>query len=552
MLTPVQVDVKTMSTLPEKPKQRKLFPILVIIILILILLLFDWQSLPLFGGKNLTILHTNNFYSQMGPLEEEHNGQTVLTGGFDRIAAKVKEIKKANKNVLLLDGGDTTKGTLFTRLYGSIPIGALMGKLGYDAIVIGDDDFYDGPEGLAKYIKSTSIPFLGANLDATHSKELNGAFKPYIIINIDSLKIGILGLITTDANLYAKSGNDVEILDPIEYAKKYVKELKPKVDIIIALTHLGLKVDRELAAKVSDIDIIIGGHSETKLTVPVLVKNPKGRNVIIVQAKSQGRFLGRLDVAAGPGKVDLIRYELIPIDSSIKPDPDFEGIIKDLYDKLHIEVNKTIGESKVDLDSRINHLRTRETNVGDLFTESVKEAFPEVEIVLQNSGGIREDEIVPAGKLTLGDIWHWHPFQNKIVLLTLNGKQVKEVLERGASNLPVGMGNFLQVAGITYTIDITGIPQELTADNKKIKVAGERIMDVKVNGKPLNFEKEYRVAIPDFLAPGGDGFITFHYGKDIVYTNVFLTDLIKLYIEKHSPLNLKTDGRIQVKGGLIH
>ena len=541
-----------MTVLPQKQKKSNKFLIVAFIIALIALLVLNWDYIESATGKKLTILHTNNFYSQIGPLKQQNDNKEVEVGGLDRIATKVKEIRKKSPNVLLLDAGDTTKGTLFTRVHGSKPIGRLMSELNYDAVVVGDDDFYNGPEGLTEYIHSTKHPFLGANLLSEKHKDLDDSVLPYIIKDVDGIKIGIMGLITTDAILYAKSGNDVKITDPIEAARQTVKELRPKCDFIIALTHLGIKEDRRLASTVPGINIIVGGHSETKLAVPIMVQNPEGFKTIIVQAKSLGRFLGKLDISVSNGKTLMSEYTLIPIDESIKPDPVFNKEINQLYKELNEEVNKTIGETRVDMDSMINHLRTRETNVGDLFTDSTREAFPEVDIVLQNSGGIREDEIVPAGKLTLADVWHWHPFQNKIVLLTLNGKQIKEVLERGACNLPTGMGNFLQVSGLTYTIDLTGTPQELTEDNSAIKITGNRIIDVKIHGKPLDETKEYRVAIPDFLAPGGDGFITFKQGKDIVYTDTYLTDVIINYIAKHSPLNINTDGRITVKGGLIH
>ncbi|MEW5818906.1 MAG: 5'-nucleotidase C-terminal domain-containing protein, partial [Cyanobacteriota bacterium] len=102
------------------------------------------------------------------------------------------------------------------------------------------------------------------------------------------------------------------------------------------------------------------------------------------------------------------------------------------------------------------------------------------------------------------------------------------------------------------TIDITATPQTLTPDNNSIKEKGDRVINIKVNGKPLNYKKDYRVAIPDFMVDGGDGFITFLNAKDIVYTDVFLTDVVKEYISKHSPLNIKPDGRIKVEGGLIY
>ncbi|MEW5820111.1 MAG: 5'-nucleotidase C-terminal domain-containing protein [Cyanobacteriota bacterium] len=541
-----------MSNLPPKPKKPQLIPIPLILAVLFVVFLIVWGQLTSVPGQKLTILHTNDLQGQLIPITEEVNGKNVEVAGFARIASKVAEIREKDKNVLLLDAGDTIQGTLFTRIYGGEPFGQLMSKLGYDAVTIGEHDFDKGPEGLKDYIKSASYRFLVANIDISKSKILTDKdIKPYDVIDINGIKVGIFGLATPDANVFAKIGTDIVVTDPKEAARKAVDELQPKSDIIIALTHLGLKDDRLLATSVPGIDIIVGGGSKTKLSVPVITNNKAGNKTIIVQAKNQGRYLGKLDLAVKDKNVKVLDYELITIDTSITPDVEFSAIITHLNKQLEKDKEKPVGSTNVELDGLKSHLRTGETNLGNIFADAVKETFPESDIVFQNAGGIRADEIFPPGKISEATIWEWHPFENKIVLVTLKGKQIKEVLERGASNLPISKGSFLQVSGLNYTIDLTGTPQVLTEDNSAIKFEGDRVIDVTVNGKPLNYNKEYRVAINDFLANRGDGFVTFANGKDIVYTNLTLTDAVKEYIEKHSPLNAQKEGRIEVKGGLL-
>lgn len=535
-----------MNNLPEKPKKKTLVPIPLILVIVFIVIIVLWGQLTSVPGKKITILHTNDLQGQIIPLVEKDNQKQTEFGGLARIATMVQEIRNKKEDVLLFDSGDTIQGTLFTRLFGGEYIGELMSKLGYNAVTIGEHDFDKGPSGLKDYIKASSYPFLAANLEIKSTSGLKGLIEPYVVLDVDGINVGVFGLMTEDSNITANIGTDIVVSDPKVAARKAVDELRPKSDIVIALTHLGLAADRKLAKEVNGIDIIVGGGSKTKLSTPVIVNK-----TIIIQAKNQGRYLGQLDIAVNEKKVKLLDYKLIQIDSSITPDVDFSAIITNLNDKLKEEAEKTVGITNVMLDGKKSHLRTEETNLGNLFADAVKEQFDNVDIAFQNAGGIRGDEVIEPGKISEATIWEWHPFENKVVLLTLTGKQIKEVLERGVSNLPMSKGNFLQVSGVSFTVDLTEEPQILTEDNKAIKFQGDRISDIKVNGVPLQYTKNYRVAINDFLATGGDGFVTFNSAKDPDYTPLTLTDAVKEYIEKHSPIKIETGARIKVKGGLL-
>lgn len=540
-----------MNKLPENPKNKPLIPIPLILVIVFILIIVVWGQLTSVSGKKITILHTNDLQGQIIPLVEMVNQKQVEVGGLARIATMVQQIRNQKDEVLLFDSGDTIQGSLFTRLLGGEYVGELMSKLGYNAVTIGEHDFDKGPEGLKAYIKASSYPFLAGNLEISSTSELNGLIQPYVVLDIDGVNVGVFGLMTEDSNIFANIGKDVVVTDPKVSARKVVDELKPKSDIIIVLSHLGLAEDRKLAKDVGGIDIIIGGGSKTKLSAPVIINNSSGNKTIILQAKNQGRYLGQLDIAVHNKKVKLLDYKLVEIDSSITPDADFSAIITNLNDKLKDAAEKTVGITDVALDGKKSHLRTEETNLGNLFADSIKDYFKSAEVVFQNAGGIRGDEVVGPGKISEATIWEWHPFENKVVLLTITGKQIKEVLERGVSSLPMSKGNFLQVSGVSFAVDLTEEPQVLTEDSKAIKFQGDRVTDIKVNGKPLEFTRNYRVAVNDFLARGGDGFITFNSAKDLDYTSLSLTDVLYEYIKKHSPLKTETDARIRVKGGLL-
>lgn len=538
-----------MSSIPPKPKKQPLIPMPLVLVIVFIAIIIIWGQLTSVSGERITFLHTNDLQGQLIPIVEGEVAKEEF-GGFARIATIVDEVRSEEKNVIVLDSGDTVQGTLFTKVYGGIQIAELMTRIGYNAVTIGDHDFDSGPEGLREFVKNASFPFLVANIDLSESKYLTGLFSPSDIIDVEGKKIGIFGLTTEDANVSSKTDSDVRITSSKEAARKMVDELEDKCDMIVAISHLGLQADRKLANDVPGIDLIVGGGSKSKLTAPVILNTPKGKT-IIVQAYKQGRYLGRLDIALKDKNVKIIDYKLIPVDYNVVSNVEMSTTIRNLYDKLKDEVNRPIGRTEIELDGRKSHIRTRETNLGNLFVEAIKEKFPQVDVVIQNAGGIRGDGIIPAGKITVKDVWEWHPFENKIVLVTIKGKELKEVLERGVSNLPRSKGNFLQVEGLAFKVDLTGSPQELSEDNNTIKFNGERVKEVLVNGKPLDYNKDYRVAINDFIYSGGDGFVSFKKAKNPVYTNVSLADVVIEYFQKNSPVKVGTDNKINIKGGLL-
>lgn len=528
--------------------KQKFIPLPLILVLVILVVFFLWQFLQITPGEKIVILHTNDLQGQLMPIKDNPNEDI---GGFARIATLVKQQREKNKNVILVDGGDTIQGTLFTKLHGGKDFGALMSDLGYDAVTIGEHDFDKGPAGLAEYIKSATYPFVVANIDTEGSKNLDGLFTPYVVLEKNGINIGIFGLLTPEANIFAKVGKHVKVTDPTNAAIKAVSELKDKADIVVALSHLGFTEDKKLAEAVSGIDLIIGAHSKTKIVTPVKVNTPNGGKTYIVQAKNQGRFLGKVDLIVSNDELKSIKYKLLPVDSSVAMDEAYESRILAMNKDLEEKANAVIGETTHSLDGLKSHVRTGETTLGDLFVDAIAAKFPEADVVLLNSGSIRGDEIFPAGKITMADVWEWHPFENKVILVDLTGQQIKQLLERGAAHLPISKGNFLQVSGISFTIDMTEEAQELTDNKDAIKFQGNRIKNIYIAGKPLEFNKYYRVAVNDFIYAAGDGFVTLNQAANVTKTNESLSDVVAEYVKNNSPLKMTTSDRITIKGGLL-
>ena len=256
-----------------------------------------------FKGTRITILHTNDVHSHIDPFGP-NEGRNSNRGGIARRAVLVNQIRKQNKNTLLLDAGDIFQGTPYFNYYGGELEFKLMSMLKYDAVTIGNHDFDNGIDGLYKQLPHAKFDFLSANYDFTNTI-LDTHVKPYKIFNKEGVKIGVFGLgIELIGLVDKKMYKETKYIDPIEIATETTRVLKSKgCDLVICLSHLGYhykknpdKVsDLTLARSTSNIDLIIGGHTHTFLKKPTIVKNKVGENTLVNQVGCYGLYLGQID-----------------------------------------------------------------------------------------------------------------------------------------------------------------------------------------------------------------------------------------------------------------
>lgn len=254
--------------------------------------------------KKITILHTNDVHSHIEPFPADHPRNPNM-GGAARRASIIEQIRREEKNVLLLDAGDIFQGTPYFNYYGGELEFKIMSMMQYDLATMGNHDFDNGLEGFYAQLPHAKFEFVSANYDFKNTL-LDSIVKPYKIFTKDSVKIGIFGLGVELEGLVDKRNYKETIYNnPIEVAKDITKKLKEeeKCDLIICLSHLGFNnknepekpSDVKLAQETKDIDIIIGGHSHTFLDKPVIYKNSVGKNVVINQVGAYGINLGRID-----------------------------------------------------------------------------------------------------------------------------------------------------------------------------------------------------------------------------------------------------------------
>ena len=248
----------------------------------------------------ITILHTNDMHSHIHPFT---SGRNKGLGGMAQRAALIKQIRKQEEHVLLLDAGDIFQGTPYFNVYGGELEFKLMSQMKYDAVTLGNHDFDNGLDGLQKQLPHANFPFLIANYDFSDTI-LKDTFKPYKIFRKGDLKIGVFGIgIELEGLVPKKLYQNTVYQNPIEKANYYATLLKQKekCDLVICLSHLGFKYsndklsDMTFSSQTRDIDLIIGGHTHTFLNKPVKQLNLDGKKVSINQVGWAGINIGKVD-----------------------------------------------------------------------------------------------------------------------------------------------------------------------------------------------------------------------------------------------------------------
>ncbi|WIV12169.1 5'-nucleotidase C-terminal domain-containing protein [Proteiniborus sp. MB09-C3] len=444
------------------------------------------------NAVTVTIVHTNDTHSR------------VADGlGFAKVATKIKAIKEANPNVLVIDAGDTLHGQTFATISKGESIVKVMNAIGYDVMTPGNHDFNYGQERLLELKELMNFSLLSSNLVKEDGTTL---LDSYVIKEVGGLKIGIFGL-STPETAYKTNPKNVEGLtfaDPVEAAKKIVAELKEKnVDAIIAVAHLGIdKESVDTSYKVRDnvegIDLIIDGHSHSALdTIDNADKATK-----IVSTGEYNNNLGIVELTFQDGKLTAVEPTLFSKDEAaeLETDATVAAIITEIEEENKVITSEIVAKTDVELDGVREHVRGGETNLSNLITDAMLAASG-ADMAITNGGGIRAS--IKAGDITMGDIITVLPFGNYVIVKEYTGAQILAALEHGTKSYPDLAGSFAQVAGATFTLDLN-------------EEAGKRVKDVKIGGEALDLDKIYKVATNDFMAVGGDDYVMFKEGKLVV------------------------------------
>jgi 5'-nucleotidase len=277
---------------------------------------------PLAAETLITILHTNDTHSQIDPILD-NDKMYAGKGGVARRATLVKRVRKENPNTLLIDGGDVCQGTPYFNYYrGEVEYKA-MSLIGYDAGTIGNHEFDNGVESLAKALTFANFDIVSTNYDVRGSA-LESKVRNHVVKTVGGIRVGLFGMGISPTGLITPDNfKPLKYLDPVRTARDVTKLLREqeKCELVLGMSHLGYYAnpqrdeigDTQVAAQVDGIDFIASGHTHTFMEKPVLQKTPSGKDTIIFQVGRSGIYVGRVDFTLRDGKVTAYAGRLLDL-----------------------------------------------------------------------------------------------------------------------------------------------------------------------------------------------------------------------------------------------
>lgn len=472
------------------------------------------------SSEEVVILHTNDTHCDI------ENGF-----GFAGVAAYLEDMEAVygEDNVTLVDAGDAVQGGAVGKLTNGEAIIELMNAVGYDIMTLGNHEFDYQVEQMLYLMEM----FTGITVSSNFIDLLTGesVYDPYTIVDYGSFQVAYVGITTpetytkaTPAYFQDDDGNFIYGFcegDDGENLYQNVQEsvdaaIAEGADYVIAVAHLGIDeasspyTSTEVIANTTGIDVLLDGHSHTEVE-GVEIANKDGDMVITNQTGEKFDNLGKITIDNSTG---TITAELISSDDYTEKDATIQALVDGINEEQGVlleQVVTTIDTTLIayDLETDEEIIRSQETNLGDFCADAYRYVL-DTDIALVNGGGIRSN--IEAGEVTYADIIAVHPWGNYAMSVEVSGQAILDALEMGASSCPSSSGGFLQVSGLTYTIN-TSIESSIVTDEygSFVSVDGEyRVSNVMVGDEALDLEKMYSVASHNYLLEnGGDGMTMF-------------------------------------------
>lgn len=412
-------------------------------------------------------------------------------------------------------------------------------------MTLGNHEWDGGDEELGLFLDNVTFPVVSANVESEY-EGLRDNIKKYHIF--EEYGVAVIGATTETTPSISNVGELTTFLDPIPEIQRVVYEIRNTTNItrIIALTHLGYEVDKQLAAETEGLSLIIGGHSHTPLgsmpgalgDYPTIVENTNGDEVFVVTAWRWGEYVGYIDMTFDAAGKPLA-YTGLPVHltNTTVQDPEVQAQVDAWRGPFEEFAAEVIGQTENDLDQTTCQLG--DCLLGQVMTDAMLEyrlnqtvgqpLRPDFAII--NAGGIRAT--IDAPEITRGEVLTSFPFGNAIVELTLTGAELWSVLEGAVSRVNQGNGrpttSWFQVS---TNIEILYNPD---------RPAGEVLRRVTIGGELVDEDREYRVVTLDFLAGGGDNI--FPTTRDYVVLDT-QDDVLVGYVTARTPLTNALEPRV--------
>ncbi|NCB63889.1 MAG: multifunctional 2',3'-cyclic-nucleotide 2'-phosphodiesterase/5'-nucleotidase/3'-nucleotidase, partial [Clostridia bacterium] len=483
------------------------------------------------NGDQIVILHTNDVHCQIDQATDKDTG-AVTNVGYAGVAAYKAEMEKTYgaENVTLVDAGDAIQGGPIGTLSKGSYIVDIMNEVGYDIAIPGNHEFDYGMENFLTLAKEKAeYTYLCSNFV---DKDGKSVFEGYKTVAYGDVKVAYVGIDTPET--FTKStptyfqdakGNYIYGFSEGNNGKDLYAAVQKSVDAaraggakyVVAVGHLGIDEASEpwtstsVIANTTGIDVLIDGHSHS--TFETTKPNKDGKDVVVAQTGTKLANIGKIVIDTKTGK---ITNELVS--GYAEQEPKAAAFIKGINDEFDGVLKKVVAKSDVDLTT-LNPVtgkravRSAETNLGDLCADAYRVMLG-ADVAFVNGGGVREN--IKAGDITYEDIIKVHPFGNEACMVETTGQQILDALEMGSKAVPGELGGFLQVSGLTYSIDASVKSAVVTNDKGEfVKVDGPyRVHDVMVGDKPLDVKATYTLAAHNYmLKSGGDGLVMFKNDK---------------------------------------
>ena len=503
----------------------------------------------------VTVLHTSDVHGNLLPWDYLRERSADV--GLARVATRVAAIRKETPNVILLDGGDTIEGAApeylqsrrakFEALLAkegasdADPMMRAMSLMGYDAMAVGNHEFNFGMGVLRKAQKDASFPWLSAN--TLNVKDGSPAFGEYVVKTVGSVRIGILGLTTPNIPNWEPEPNRPGLRweDPVVTAKRLVPRLrgKERCDAVVVLFHSGLEADPltgvpdgteaenrivALARGVPGIDLILGGHSHR------MVPLTRVAGVPVLQPGRWAEVLDRVDLAfekaGGRWVLDGVKGEQLPSNASVATDPGVAEVAAPFDRAARRWLDETVAEAEEAFPAE--RARLEDTALLDLINDAQRRATgADLSMTSLLPGGRYKG--LPKGRITVRDLFALYPYENQLVVVEIDGAQLKACLERAAEfyaaasfeggrlvltpNPKMIPYNFDAVQGAAYRID-------------PVAPVGQRVKELAVKGRPVEPTDRFTLAVNSYRAQGGGGYSALRNARVVRAVPVEIRDLL--------------------------
>jgi 2',3'-cyclic-nucleotide 2'-phosphodiesterase (5'-nucleotidase family) len=451
-------------------------------------------------GVNISILYTGDTH---GHLRSFYYESARPVGGVAKRAIFFQEKRRHQKMVwVTLDSGDAISGTPLSDVFqGYLDIEA-MNRLGYDAMALGVHEFDYGLAVLKQRISEAKFPILAANV--TYADSGQPFVKPYVILDRGGVRIAVLGLTTGELLKRVAPENCVglAVADPIETASRLVPQLEQQADVILAVTHEGINEDIRLASQVPQLDVIVGGMSQSELQVPMKV----GKTLIVHDAAYAAKVgLLKLSFSHGENKRlhnHFFDCKLWPMDGRWVENTNYLAWLDTYKPQFTERMGTIVGSSAMNLSNL--RVQSAETELGNYVTDILRESTGADAAVLPAAFF---NGSIPEGPITLGDAFSAMPYDHYAVVLDVTGGELKSILDEASDQ--IGRPGFPQVSGLSFGI------------------YNGRAYSVRVGGNDIDPFAHYHLATSDFLANGGLGYASLGTIAERQATGRLIRDLVR-------------------------